>query len=72
MKSGEDPRDEFGLVSRGRSQIHPKWGQPPQTRSIVCYRCGKEGHIARLCQEQGNEEGTLPAPAVSRYENRAR
>ncbi|QQP32367.1 Hypothetical protein FKW44_024087 [Caligus rogercresseyi] len=28
-----------------------------RSKSIVCYRCSKEGHIARLCQEQGNEKG---------------
>lgn len=39
----------------------------PQPR-LICYRCGKEGHIASRC-EQGNGRGGAVAPEATPLEN---
>ena len=37
-----------------------------EQRTIICYRCGKEGHIAPRCnQVQGNEQRGAVAPAAT-------
>ena len=41
-----------------------------KAKEIICYACGKRGHIARLCAAQnyssaGNKNGALRAPAMA-------
>ena len=41
-----------------------------KAKEIICYACGKRGHIARLCAARnyssaGNKNGALRAPAIS-------
>ena len=37
----------------------------PRGKPVVCCSCNKPGHIARHCNNSGNERGGLPAPATA-------
>ena len=62
--TGQDMGGNQGMYQQwgghGRSRQQGRgYQQPPDAQSVVCYKCGKSGHISRYCQDvpQGRPQG---------------